>query len=177
MSTSRIIMIVAMSPQRIIGGPEGGLPWPRIPEDFKHFKKETMGHPLVVGNTTFKEFPKPLPGRFHSVVSRKKTESNNENVLYSPTPDDALIEAKNRSTGGKVFIIGGATIYDVLLGLADEIILTKIQIDLKDGPTFPRYQDLFHLKEIRRKKGDHDLNYEFQRWVRNPDENDLVWSA
>ena len=159
-----------MSPQRIIGGPNGGLPWPRISEDFKHLKRETMGHPMVVGNTTFKEFPKTLPGRFHSVVSRKDTRSDDENVLYSNTPNDAIIEAQNRSADGKVFVIGGATIYDALFGLADEIIVTRIQIDLNNGPIFPQFEDIFHLKSVRPKKENHKLKYQFEWWVKNPDD-------
>jgi dihydrofolate reductase len=178
----RIVAIVAMNQSRIIGGPNGELPWPHIPEDFKHFKKETSGFPVIVGRKTQDEIVarlgKPLPGRFTSVVSREIKETySDENMVYSTSPNEALLEAQIRArteSKEKVFVIGGASIYDSMLGLTDEIIVTKMKIELPDGPRFPQFEDIFHLKEVRYKQQEHKMDYEFQWWVRNPDDRHQV---
>lgn len=163
-----------MSPQRIIGDPQGGISWVnrgyKIPEDFKFFKKKTFGSPIVMGNTTFKEFPRPLPGRLHCVVSRTRNTSNNEDVKYFTNPNEALVKAKNTTKTRKVFVIGGATIYDSLLCFCDEILVTRIQIDLNDGSLFSQFEDIFHLHSSRNQTEEHELKYVFERWVRNESE-------
>ena len=57
-----------MTPDRVIGR-DGQLPW-HIPEDLQHFKKVTMGHPIVMGRKTYDSIGKPLPGRHNIVVTR-----------------------------------------------------------------------------------------------------------
>lgn len=172
MSTRQIrtIAIVAMNPQRIIGGPEGELPWPRISEDFKHFKSQTTGHPVIVGRTTFDEIVerlgKPLPRRFCSVVSRSRpNEFPESQVAISGNPNDALLRARDRALD-KVFVIGGATIYDTLLGLVDEILVTRIFIELPDGPRFPQFEDIFERVGVEEQTEEHELRYQFEHWVR-----------
>ena len=56
-----VIMIVAIAKNGVIGR-EGKLPW-HLPSDLKHFKKTTMGFPLIMGRKTFDSIGKPLPGR------------------------------------------------------------------------------------------------------------------
>ena len=60
--------IAAMALNRVIG--KGNkIPW-HLPEDFKWFKKTTMGHPILMGRKTFESIGQPLPGRRNLVVSR-----------------------------------------------------------------------------------------------------------
>ena len=60
--------IAAMALNRVIG--KGSkIPW-HLPEDFKWFKKTTMGHPILMGRRTFESIGKPLAGRRNLVVSR-----------------------------------------------------------------------------------------------------------
>ena len=68
MVTPEIVLIVARADNGVIGD-KGGLPW-HIPEDLKHFKKRTMGKPMVMGRKTFESLPGLLPGRRHIVVTR-----------------------------------------------------------------------------------------------------------
>ena len=53
-------------------GYKGHLPW-RLPADLAHFKKVTMGHPMVMGKKTFDSFPGLLPGRKHVVLTHDTT--------------------------------------------------------------------------------------------------------
>ena len=58
-----VTLVVAMGANGVIGV-DGGLPW-RLPEDLAHFKQLTMGHPMVMGRTTFESIGRPLPGSHH----------------------------------------------------------------------------------------------------------------
>ena len=64
----QIVLVVAMSENRVIGV-DGDLPW-KISADLKHFKKVTMGHPVVMGRKTWESLPFPLPGRRNIVITR-----------------------------------------------------------------------------------------------------------
>ncbi len=64
-------MVVAMAEDRIIGN-AGDIPW-YLPNDFKHFKEITMGHPIIMGRKTWDSLPekvRPLAGRNNIIVSR-----------------------------------------------------------------------------------------------------------
>src|SRR5688572_24754671 len=67
----------------------------RIPEDQKHFRETTKGHIMIMGRKTYDSLGKPLPGRFHIVVSRQELSSNHEQVLYVSSLDEAYAAAKN----------------------------------------------------------------------------------
>ena len=61
-------LLVAMSSNRVIGR-NNQLPW-HLPEDLKHFKALTMGHPIIMGRKTYESIGKVLPGRTNIIVSR-----------------------------------------------------------------------------------------------------------
>ena len=65
----RIVLIAAASENNIIGK-DGGLPW-RLPDDLKHFKRETIGRPVIMGRKTFESIGRPLPKRINFVVTRQ----------------------------------------------------------------------------------------------------------
>ena len=72
MSAYSFQAIAAMSLNRVIGN-KNNIPW-HLPEDFKWFKKTTMGHVLLMGRKTFNSIGRPLPGR-DTVVLTRNTES------------------------------------------------------------------------------------------------------
>ena len=49
-------MIVGMTEDRVIGK-DNDLPWPKIKEDMKHFRKTTTGHPIIMGRKTWESIP------------------------------------------------------------------------------------------------------------------------
>lgn len=170
----KTVAIVAMNQERIIGGSNGGLPWPKISEDFRHFKKQTQGHPVIVGRKTFEEIfkklNKPLPNRFNIVVSRNtRVCEENKNLTSADSPHDALLKARSKAKElevDKIFIIGGSSIYEDFIDLVDEIMVTKIQIPLPSGPEFPVFEDSFKLGSIRVQFEAHSLKYQFEHWFR-----------
>lgn len=130
-----IIIIAAMAKNRVIGR-DGTMPW-HIPEELRLFKKTTMGYPMIMGRKTFESFPAPLPGRRHIVLSRNKnyTPLGGE---YAPSMTEALQRCQSAE---KVFLIGGADIFQQGLSVATSMILTHLEREVAGDVLFPEYSD------------------------------------
>src|SRR3954468_24082606 len=89
-------------------GRAGQLPW-HLPDDLKHFKSLTMGHPIIMGRRTWESIGRPLPGRRMIVVSGTLDRPPHAGVEFLPSLDDAL--KRTAATEGPVFVIGGAMLY------------------------------------------------------------------
>jgi len=113
-------LIVAASRNNVIGA-GGKLPW-HLSADLKHFKKLTLGHPVLMGRKTFESIGKPLPGRTNIVITRQKEyQACGATVVHSL--EEALRVCEKEP---EVFVIGGAEIYKEALPQADRIYLTRI---------------------------------------------------
>ena len=125
-----INIIVAIDQNRAIG--KNGDLLCYLPADLKHFKNITTGHTVIMGRKTFDSLPKgALPNRVNIVISH--TERSYPDTVYASSIKEALEKApKDR----EVFIIGGASIYDISLDLADRIYLTKIKNSFAGADTF-----------------------------------------
>ena len=104
------------------------------PEDQRHFRRVTMGCPVIMGRTTWDSLPerfRPLPGRRNIVLTRN-AQWQAEGAERADSLDAALALVADAS---KVFVIGGGNLYAQALPRADELLLTEIDADL-DGDTF-----------------------------------------
>ena len=120
MSAPEIVLFVARADNRVIGN-RGELPW-HIPEDLKHFKKLTMGKPMVMGRKTFESLPGLLPGRRHIVITRNRDWSApGAEVVHDV---DAAIAAAGDAA--EVAVIGGADIFAMFMDRARRIELTEV---------------------------------------------------
>ncbi len=124
-----IILIAAMSANRVIGR-KGLTPW-HIPEELAFFKATTMGHPLIMGRTTFTSLSGPLPGRENIVLSRDPSFAQ-AGVTRAATLENALELCQGKKT---IFVIGGSQIFTLALPLATGIILSVLDRKV-DGDTF-----------------------------------------
>ena len=131
--------IAAMSLNRVIGN-AGKIPW-HLPEDFKWFKKVTMGHILVMGRKTFESIGKPLPGRETIVLSQTGFAHPGVRTLGH------LSEIRLESDGRTIFICGGAQIYQQYLPLCSELFLTLVKRTVDGDAFFPPFEDKFTLAE------------------------------
>lgn len=130
--------IAAMS-QNLVIGKDNKLLW-HIPEDFKHFKKTTMGKPVIMGRKTYLSLGKPLPGRTNIVITSKPDEIEGDVVLAS-TVEEALIKAveiAHETNVDEIFVIGGGQIYEAALPAIDRIYLTVINKDYEGDTFFPK---------------------------------------
>ncbi len=140
----RVYLVAALAANGVIGK-DGGLPW-RLPEDMRHFKELTLGHPVIMGRKTWESLGKPLPGRENLVVSRTAAyEAPGASVCASL--DAALALCAGEPVA---FVIGGGELYAAALPLADGLVLTEIHRDFTGDARFPEF-DRAAWRETQRK--------------------------
>ena len=155
------IIIAALAENRVIGK-NGDIPWD-LPEDMKHFKEKTMGHPVIMGRKTFQSFPesvRPLPGRTNIVLTRSGFEPEDESVKVMNSLEEAYELAEEFAE--KAFVIGGSSVYEQALETADRMVLTEVQRKV-DGDTFFPEWDREAWKEIERSERDGFDFVEYER--------------
>ena len=128
MSKPEIVLIVARGDNGVIGN-KGTLPW-HIPEDLKHFKKLTMGKPMIMGRKTFESLPGRLPGRRHIVITRDAG-WRKEGAEVANDAEAAIAAAGDAP---EIAVIGGADIFGMFLPSAKRIELTEVHRS-PDGDT------------------------------------------
>lgn len=135
--------IAAVAENGVIGrGLE--IPW-RIPEDFRHFKRTTMGGVLLMGRRTWESLgAKPLPGRENAVLTSRPEFVKGARAFAS------LEEAASAYRGDPrtVWICGGAALYKAALPECSELILSRVKMSPQGDVYFPDFADLFEKKEI-----------------------------
>lgn len=131
-SMSSLTLIAAVAQNRVIGTPDGGLPWD-IPADLKRFQQLTLGKPVIMGRATFDSIGEPLPGRRNIVITRQ-TGWTHEGVEVAASIEAALALAGDAST----MVIGGGEIYAQTIGHADRLEITWVsQFVLGAAVKFP----------------------------------------
>lgn len=119
-------LIWAQAQHGVIGA-GGRMPW-HLPEDLAHFKRVTVGHPVVMGRRTWESIDprfRPLVDRRNIVVSRDRSWSA-EGAEAAHSVDEALALAV--SAAAEVWVIGGAQLYAATIGRADRLEVTEIDV-------------------------------------------------
>jgi dihydrofolate reductase len=129
-----ISLIAAIGKNRELGL-NNKLLW-HLPEDFKIFKKETMGHTLLMGRKTFESIGKPLPGRTTIVLTRDRAFSH-QGVSVAHSPEEALSLVKQDE---ELFVCGGAEIYKLFLSRADRLYLSYVDFSGEADAFFPEFE-------------------------------------
>ncbi len=129
-----LTLVVAMGSNRVIGV-GGTLPW-HLPEDLAHFKRLTLGHPMVMGRTTYESIGRPLPGRTTIVVTRQHDWSA-AGVEVAHSLDDAIALASELDD--EAFLVGGAQVYAEALerDLVDTMVVTRVRQAPEGDAWFP----------------------------------------
>lgn len=130
----KISLIVAMSSNRAIGL-NNQMPW-HLSADLKRFKQITMGHPIIMGRKTFDAIGKPLPGRTNIIVSRNPAYKP-EGCIVVDSVEAAINHACRLSD--EVFVIGGSTLYEATLPMANTLYITQINQDFEGDTFFPEF--------------------------------------
>jgi dihydrofolate reductase len=134
---TRVAMIAAVASNGVIGSDQS-IPW-YIPSDFAWFKRTTMGKPLVMGRKQFETVGKPLPGRTNIVVTSRSGYAP-DGVVVVDSPEAALDRARaiaDEAGVDEVMVIGGGEIYRQLLGYADRLYITHVDIAPEGDVRFP----------------------------------------
>jgi dihydrofolate reductase len=124
-------LIVARTRNGVIGR-DNGMPW-HLPADLAHFKRVTLGHPVIMGRRTWEAIGRALPGRRNLVVSGTPGfDAPGAEVVPS------LAAAWEAVAGSdEAFVIGGAQLYAAALPDCDRIYLTEIEADIPGDTVFP----------------------------------------
>jgi len=157
-----ISLIVAHDINGVIGnGPD--IPW-HLPADFQYFKKTTLGHPIIMGRTTFESIGKPLPGRLNIVVTQDKSYKA-EGVFVASSVEDAVKLGEQEKTG-EVFVIGGAQIYRYALenNLIDQVYVTHINTQADGDVLFPvnlisEWKKISSVLREKDEKNEYDMEF------------------
>ena len=129
-----ISLIVAMASNQVIGD-NGQMPW-HLSADLKKFRKITTGFPIIMGRKTYQSIGKPLPNRTNIVISN--------NTDYSPDGCLVFNDLNNAVTHAcqlaeQVFVIGGSTLYETLLPVANTLYITQIHQEFSGDTWFPAF--------------------------------------
>ncbi len=131
-----ISMIAAMAHDRVIGL-DNQMPW-HLPADLAHFKRVTLGKPVLMGRKTFESIGRPLPGRRNLVISRNLN-YRADGVEVIDSVDAAL--ALLGSNVAELMVIGGGHLYGQLLPRADRLYLTRIDLAVEGDTRFPAFDE------------------------------------
>jgi dihydrofolate reductase len=150
--------IAAMSRNRVVGN-GGAIPW-HIPEEFRWFRRTTMGGAVVMGRRTFESLPKLLDGRMHVVLTR-------EPGRVTPGPDvqvaSSIESALSAAAGRPVWLCGGVQVYEQFLPRCAELYLSVVDRDVEGDAFFPRFEHLFDLAGVLAQSAE----FRVLRYVRN----------
>lgn len=152
-----VSLIVAMARNRIIGN-RGAMPW-HLPDDLQWFKRQTMGHSLLMGRRTYEAIGRALPGRRIMVLSR-----NPDYVVVGGVRVSTIQQALDLTASeSQLFVCGGGEIYRQTLPLAQRIYLTELDIEVDGDTSFPEFDvDAFDL--IYEENRNAEFTYRFLVW-------------
>lgn len=154
MKRPELVLIAAVARNRVIGR-QNTLPW-RLKGDLQHFKRTTLGSPVIMGRKTWESLGRPLPGRLNIVISR-----NPDYAADGATVVDGMAGAMSAAGDAqKVFLIGGAQLYAQAIDAADRLILTEVQADVEGDAWFPPV-DTSLFREISREHAPADADNDF----------------
>lgn len=153
-----------MSRGRVMGR-DNQLPW-HYPEDLKFFREKTKGSVLILGRKTYDSLGKPLPGRYHIVISRNPPPRELPPMVAFVKSWSEAKAAASKKVGEyppEVFVLGGAEIFRISLPDCHRLYLTVIDKDYAGDVLFPDFSsDQWFLKEKR--PGDNP-DLDFQTWI------------
>ncbi|MFM6993405.1 MAG: dihydrofolate reductase [Rhodoferax sp.] len=130
----RLHLIYARAANGVIGK-QGRLPW-HLPEDLAHFKRTTLGCPVIMGRKTWDSLPpkfRPLPGRTNVVITRQE-DWQADGVVAAHSLQNALDQCASHP---EVWVIGGAQIYAQALPLASTVEVTEIELEVEGDALAP----------------------------------------
>lgn len=168
-----ISIIAAVARNRAIGFENKLIYW--LPNDLKRFKQLTTGHTIIMGRNTYLSLPKgALPNRRNVVLSRSAfNQESSANRLQTVFPGCDVYPSLNEALKScrpdeDVYIIGGASVYEQALGLADRLCLTEVDdVPAQADTFFPDYSDWKEeSREAHTKDERHAFNYAFVDYVR-----------
>lgn len=163
-----LTLIAAVADNQVIGY-ENRLPW-HLPADLQHFKKLTIGKPIIMGRKTWDSLGRALPGRLNLVVTRQTALPLNGAETFN-TLHDARARAEQwaRAQGvNEIMLIGGGELYSQALPMAERLYLTRVHITPTGDAFFPNFSEQAWqcVKTEYHAQGDTTPAHSYEEWVR-----------
>lgn len=158
-------IIVAVAENNVIGK-DNQLIW-YLPEDLKRFKQLTTGHTIIMGRKTFESLGRVLPNRKHIVLCKNnpiQVQDENVEVISDSKLLDKYIQSEEEN-----FVIGGASIYQLLMPYVNKMYITKIHQNFEGDVYFPKVNEeewRITLKEKGLKDENNPYDYEYINYER-----------
>ena len=157
-------IIVAIAKNNVIGK-DNKLIW-HLPEDLKRFKRLTSNHTIIMGRKTFESLGRVLPNRKHIVLCndiKMNIDDENVEILNDISMLKQYIDSEEEN-----FVIGGATIYKLLMPYASKLYITHIDEEFDGDVYFPEIGEEWHV--VEREKGikneENPFDYEYVTYVK-----------
>ncbi|HEY4370836.1 MAG TPA: dihydrofolate reductase [Burkholderiales bacterium] len=178
-ATPRVSLIVAMASNRCIGR-DNRMPW-HLPADLQHFKRTTLGKPVLMGRKTYESIVatlgKPLPGRANIIISRNleyqprgADKAPPGAVLLADSPAAALAAVRDAGlSADEIFVIGGAEIYRAMLPAAQRLVVTEIRHEFAGDAFFPFIDPKIWAeasREAQPRSGEPEVDFDFVEYRR-----------
>lgn len=138
-----------------------------IPDDLKHFKEITSGHPIIMGRKTFASIGRPLPNRINIIVTRDN-DFKAPGCVTAHSLEEAIAAARKTGQDEKkeIFIIGGGEIYRQAMRFTDKLYLTLVDDSPPNADTFfPEYPEFKNIIK-EEKKSYNGINYKFVELIK-----------
>ena len=153
------IIISAVAKNGVIGKSNGEMPW-HSKEEFQHFKNTTLGFPIIMGRVTYNTLGKPLKGRLNIIITGNqnlKYASEDIKIFYSLESAYKFCESQKFD---RIFIIGGAKIYEQAMELADEMIISIMDFEANGDVYFPKINEtVWEISDRQKGEGFEVLYY------------------
>lgn len=168
-----ITLVAAVAANGVIGA-DGEMPW-YYPADLQHFKRTTMGHPVIMGRVTFESIVDraggPLSGRTSVVLTTRGLDPAMTDLDWADAdpdrtgldPDDGVVvvgsvesavTAADTTGTDTAYVVGGASVYEQFLPRADRLVLTEIDEAYEGDTYFPAFEETTWTETAREKAGD-----------------------
>jgi dihydrofolate reductase len=152
MTSTTISIIVAMGRNRVIGK-DGGLPW-SLPDDHENFHQVTAGKPFIMGKLSYLSEDRLLSSYRNVILSTQQDFELCENCEGATSLEEALALTADEP---EVFILGGETVFEAALPVANKFLLTLVETNLEGDTYFPEVdwekwtetESTFHPKDDR----------------------------
>lgn len=162
MTNLRLSIVAAHAHDRVIGTAQG-IPW-HLPADQAHWRGLVAGHAIIVGDNTYKE-QGTLEDSYNVVISRDTSLSIPKGTVA--TSVDEAIKLAGEHEPEEIFVVGGASIFEQTITLADRLYLTIIDLDIPLATKyFPEYLSDFSIT-ANDPANDQGINFRFTVWERN----------
>lgn len=150
----RLTLVVAAAENGVIGR-DGALPW-HLPADLRHFKRSTLGKPILMGRKTHQSIGRALPGRLNLVLTRQQDYAAPGCVLVHSL-DEALARAAAEGAE-ELMVIGGAGLYRAALPRAERILLTRVHGEFEGDTRLPTFDPAEWLERSRSRREADEAN-------------------